>query len=426
MAVTLTINGVNYSFPTTGDESWGGDVTGWATAVSNGTLQPNATSFVLTGGDLDFGNAFGLKPQYIISRTANPASAGNLRLANIDLIQWRNNANSGNLTFGVDTSDRLVYNGIPIVSSSGIVPATAGGTGFSSYTVGDMLYANSTTTLAKLGIGPVNEVQVSTGSAPDWALLVNANIDPAAAIAYSKLNLTNSIVNADINSSAAIAYSKLNLTGSINLASDVTGTLPIANGGTGQTTQTAAFDALAPSTTKGDLIVHNGTDNIRVAVGSNGQVLQADSTTASGVKWASSSGTPVTGFFAYASADQALNASDTALTVNTVDFDTNSGYNTGTAEYTIPTTGFWNFSAQMRVNGGGSAAEFRIIFYKNGGTLQEFNNSRANTTGWGMIATSNFSLVAGDVIKLYGFDSTGTGSTAAAGRGVFISGFLWK
>lgn len=45
--------------------------------------------------------------------------------------------------------------------------------------------------------------------------IVNADIDAAAAIAYSKLNLADSIVNADINSAAAIAYSKLNLTDSI-------------------------------------------------------------------------------------------------------------------------------------------------------------------------------------------------------------------
>lgn len=46
-------------------------------------------------------------------------------------------------------------------------------------------------------------------------LLVNADIDAAAAIAYSKLNLALSIVNGDINAAAAIAYSKLNLTGNI-------------------------------------------------------------------------------------------------------------------------------------------------------------------------------------------------------------------
>ena len=73
-------------------------------------------------------------------------------------------------------------------------------------------------------------------------------------------------------------------------ASNVTGTVAIANGGTGQTTQTAAFDALSPATTKGDLIVHNGTNDVRLPVGTNDFVLTADSTQASGVKWAAAGG----------------------------------------------------------------------------------------------------------------------------------------
>lgn len=67
---------------------------------------------------------------------------------------------------------------------------------------------------------------------------------------------------------------------------NIGGTLPISKGGTGQTSAVAAFDALAPSTTKGDIIVHDGTDNIRLPVGPNGQALVADSSTPSGLKYA--------------------------------------------------------------------------------------------------------------------------------------------
>jgi len=83
------------------------------------------------------------------------------------------------------------------------------------------------------------------------------------------------------------------LTG-VDLTSQVTGTLPIANGGTGQTSQTAAFDALSPTTTKGDLIVSDGTDNIRLPVGTDNYVLTADSAQASGIKWSLASGSGAT------------------------------------------------------------------------------------------------------------------------------------
>lgn len=80
----------------------------------------------------------------------------------------------------------------------------------------------------------------------------------------------------------------------VDLASQVTGTLPIANGGTGQTTKTAAFDALSPVTTKGDLIVSDGTDNVRLPVGTDNYVLTADSTQTSGIKWALATGSGAT------------------------------------------------------------------------------------------------------------------------------------
>ena len=41
-----------------------------------------------------------------------------------------------------------------------------------------------------------------------------------------------------------------------------------------------------PTTTKGDITVHNGIEDIRLAIGANTFVLTADSAEPSGVKWA--------------------------------------------------------------------------------------------------------------------------------------------
>ncbi|KHJ36584.1 hypothetical protein PBAC_32460 [Pedobacter glucosidilyticus] len=74
-----------------------------------------------------------------------------------------------------------------------------------------------------------------------------------------------------------------------NLATGVTGTLSIANGGTNATTKAAAFDALSPMTASGD-IIYGGTSGTgtRLGKGSDGQVL----TLASGLPtWAAPTAT---------------------------------------------------------------------------------------------------------------------------------------
>jgi hypothetical protein len=78
---------------------------------------------------------------------------------------------------------------------------------------------------------------------------------------------------------STITFGSTGLTPSTATSGAVTvgGTLAIANGGTGQTTQTAAFDALAPTTTQGDIIYYNGTDNVRLAKGTAGQALVINS-----------------------------------------------------------------------------------------------------------------------------------------------------
>lgn len=68
-------------------------------------------------------------------------------------------------------------------------------------------------------------------------------------------------------------------------AAGLSATLAIASGGTGQTTASAAFNALSPITSVGDLIIGSGVNSAtRLAIGSNATVLTSNGTTAS---WAS-------------------------------------------------------------------------------------------------------------------------------------------
>jgi hypothetical protein len=109
-----------------------------------------------------------------------------------------------------------------------------------------------------------------------------------------KLLASNAGASGSVTSVAASVPAFLSIAGSPittsgTLAITYSGTaLPVANGGTGQTTASAAFNALSPITTTGDLIIGNGTNSAtRLAIGANGYVLTSNGTTAT---WSASTG----------------------------------------------------------------------------------------------------------------------------------------
>ena len=71
----------------------------------------------------------------------------------------------------------------------------------------------------------------------------------------------------------------LSASGALSAASlAITADLPISEGGTGQSTATAAFSALSPVTTRGDLIKRGASNNERLAIGAADTVLKSDGT----------------------------------------------------------------------------------------------------------------------------------------------------
>lgn len=113
MTLPLVINGQTYDYPETGDVEWGPDATEWAAAVTSGMLQKAGGLFTLLA-ETDFGASFGLKSLYYKSRTANPADAGQVRLAVADVINWRNAGNSANLSLGIGGTNELYFDGSPV------------------------------------------------------------------------------------------------------------------------------------------------------------------------------------------------------------------------------------------------------------------------------------------------------------------------
>jgi hypothetical protein len=212
MSVVLTIAGQTFNYPTTGNDGWGEEASNWALAVSTQLLQRTGGSFSLTN-DVNFGASFATIQTYLKSRSSTIASAGFVRMAKGDSIQWRNNGDGGNVVLAINSSDEVTINGTPVLLSPGGVLAVAdGGTGFGSYSIGDLLYASGAAAFSKLGIGTSAFLLKSTGTAPSWGLLLNANVDAAAAIARTKL-ASGSINHVVINDGSGVMSSEAQLAG---------------------------------------------------------------------------------------------------------------------------------------------------------------------------------------------------------------------
>ena len=132
-----------------------------------------------------------------------------------------------------------------ITSLSGLttpLSETQGGTGYGSYTTGDILYASSSSTLARLN-------DVATGNA-----LISGGVGVAPS--YGKIGLTT----------------------------HVSGTLPVANGGTGATTLTGYLVGNGTSAvTAVSTIPNAGLTNSSITIGSTSVALGASTSTLAGL-----------------------------------------------------------------------------------------------------------------------------------------------
>lgn len=181
------------------------------------------------------------------------------------------NLSAGELA--INTTDGKLYykttGGTVDLIAANVTPIANGGTGQTSKaagfnalspitSVGDIIIGNGSNSSTRLAIGANGYVLTSDGTTASWSA-------PAAAVSSFSAGTTG-------------LTPSTGTTGAITLA----GTLAIANGGTGQTTKSAAFNALSPITSTGDLILGNGTNSAtRLAIGTNGQILTTNGTTAS-------------------------------------------------------------------------------------------------------------------------------------------------
>ena len=99
--------------------------------------------------------------------------------------------NLTNSTFGSElainiTDGKLFYkdntNAVQVIAWK-TTPTTAGGTGLTSYTAGDLTYYASGTTLTKLAIGASTTILTSSGTAPQWSAASGVTVGTATNLA---------------------------------------------------------------------------------------------------------------------------------------------------------------------------------------------------------------------------------------------------
>ena len=152
---------------------------------------------------------------------------------------------------------------LPAVDASALTNLFAG-----NITTGTLAIARGGTGLA--AVAPVGNFLVSDGST-----YINGTISAGSGIsvgyaggAYTITSLAaGGSVTKVVGAGGIVSDPVGGVIGAGTLTVDASaiavGTLAIAQGGTGASTKTAAFDALSPVTTKGDIIVRDGANNIR-------------------------------------------------------------------------------------------------------------------------------------------------------------------
>jgi hypothetical protein len=163
---------------------------------------------------------------------------------------------------------------------------------------------------------------------------------------------------------------------------------------------------------KGDLIAATAADTpARLAVGTNGQFLIADSSAATGLAWANGA-SALPAFSAYAASNQTItSATWTKVTFGSETFDTNTNF--ASSRFTPTVAGYYQVNTTIGMTAG-SANDSYMAFYKNGSIYQVLTATATLTFGQFNGASLIYCNGSTDYIEVY-VNKTGSGTVTVLG-----------
>lgn len=206
----------------------------------------------------------------------------------------------GNGTSAVAAVAPSATSGVPLVSQGsaanptfGTVAAAGGGTGQTSYAVGDILYADTTSSLAKLADVATGNALISGGvnTAPSWGKIgltthVSGTLPAANGGTGQTSYTTGDILYANSSSTLAalpdVATGNALISGGVGtapawgkvgLTTHVTGVLPVANGGTGGTLPVANGGTGTTTLTNNSVLLGKGNNSVSTLTLNANQIL---------------------------------------------------------------------------------------------------------------------------------------------------------
>ena len=319
-AGTASVPGVAWADETTSGFYWAGANEWYAVSVTTPVVKFTSTEVTIPAGitftatDALVGKATniagGAANKIPVQSGANTTTFINAPTVSNTFLEWSGSAfqwvaNALGTVTSVGVSGGttgLTTSGGPVTASgtitlAGTLAATNGGTAQSTWTTGDILYSSASNTLSKLNVGSTGQVLTIAGGVPTWATDAGTGTVTSVAVSGGTTGLTTSggpvTTSGTITLSGTLAVANggtgvATLTGivkgngasafsaavagtdylapggalgtpssgtltnctSLPLSTGVTGSLPVANGGTGQT-----------SYTNGQLLVGNTTGN---------------------------------------------------------------------------------------------------------------------------------------------------------------------